>query len=178
MQTMPVGGPSTSELKEQIAQNELLFTKIRSELQTQLSENLKKINTEISDIRSKQSLMSTMDSRKTEEQKMLAESIQKPAQMLEEMKSKWETIMRDQQNTMRELVNQTVMSALQKEEERKGQPAATTEEIGASAAEKKFFLEKIEQFEAQFEDNQREIESLKSQKRKVAESEAQKVREL
>ena len=51
----------------QIQQNEHLFTKIREELNTQLSENLKKINSEISDIRSKQSMLSTMESRKTEE---------------------------------------------------------------------------------------------------------------
>ena len=45
----------------------MLFTKIREELNAQLSENLKKINSEISDIRSKQSMLSTMESRKTEE---------------------------------------------------------------------------------------------------------------
>lgn len=80
---------------------------------------------------------------------------------------------------MRELVNQTVMSALQKEEARKVQSGSKEDgESGASAAEKKFFLEKIEQFEAQFEENQREIENLRSQKRKVAEAEQQKAREL
>ena len=47
----------------------MLFTKIRSELNSQLSENLQKINTEISDIKSKQQMMSTMESRKQEEQK-------------------------------------------------------------------------------------------------------------
>ena len=48
-----------------------------------MSENLKKINSEISDIRSKQSMLSTMESRKTEEQRQLAESMQKPAEMLD-----------------------------------------------------------------------------------------------
>ena len=80
----------------QIQQNEHLFTKIREELNTQLSENLKKINSEISDIRSKQSMLSTMESRKTEEQRQLAESIERPAQMLDQMKQQWETIMSDQ----------------------------------------------------------------------------------
>ena len=61
----------------------MLFTKIREELSAQLSENLKKVNNEISEIRSKQTMMSTMDSRKTEEQKQLADSLQKPAEMLE-----------------------------------------------------------------------------------------------
>ena len=45
----------------------MLFTKIRTELSAQLSENLKKINSEISEIRNKQSMMSTMDTRKAEE---------------------------------------------------------------------------------------------------------------
>ena len=66
---MPSGGPSTNELKAQIQQNEVLFAKIREELTAQLSENLKKINGEISEIRSKQSMMSTMESRKLEEQR-------------------------------------------------------------------------------------------------------------
>ena len=77
----------------QIQQNENLFTKIREELNMQLSENLKKINSEISDIRSKQSMLSTMESRKTDEQRQLAESIERPAQMLDQMKQQWETIM-------------------------------------------------------------------------------------
>ena len=47
----------------------MLFTKIRSELNSQLSENLQKINTEISDIKSKQQMMSTIEGRKQEEQK-------------------------------------------------------------------------------------------------------------
>lgn len=45
------------------------------------------MNDEITDIRSKQSMLSTMDSRKTEEQKMFTESLQKPAEMLDKMKA-------------------------------------------------------------------------------------------
>lgn len=40
--------------------------------------------------------MSTMETRKAEEQKQLADSMQKPAEMLDEMKTKWESIMSDQ----------------------------------------------------------------------------------
>ena len=47
----------------------MLFTKIREELSSQLTDNLKKINTEISEIKSKQSMMSTMETRKVEEQR-------------------------------------------------------------------------------------------------------------
>ena len=61
----------------------MLFSKIREELNAQLSENLKKINTEINDIRSKQTMMSTMESRKTEEQRQLTDSMQRPAEMLD-----------------------------------------------------------------------------------------------
>ena len=64
---MPAGQPSTGDLQNQIQQNEMLFTKIREELNAQLSDNLKKINSASSDIRSKQSMLSTMESRKTEE---------------------------------------------------------------------------------------------------------------
>ena len=91
-QTMP-NQPTNNDLQAQIQQNETLFSKIREELTSQLSENLKKVNTEISDIRSKQSQLSTMDSRKNEEQRLLAESLQKPAQQLEQMKEQWEKIM-------------------------------------------------------------------------------------
>ena len=47
----------------------MLFTKIREELSSQLTDNLKKINTEISEIKTKQSMMSTMETRKVEEQR-------------------------------------------------------------------------------------------------------------
>ena len=60
-----------------------------------------------------------METRKAEEQKSLADSMQKPAEMLEEMKSKWEGIMTEQQSTMRDLVNQTVLTALQKEQNKR-----------------------------------------------------------
>ena len=83
-------------MQSQIQQNEMLFTKIREELSAQLSSNLNKINTEISDIKTKQSMMSTMETRKAEEQRQLAESIQKPAEMLDEMKQRWEGIMTEQ----------------------------------------------------------------------------------
>ena len=45
----------------------MLFTKIREELTHQLSANLEKVNSEISEIRNKQTMMSTLDARKTEE---------------------------------------------------------------------------------------------------------------
>ena len=72
--TMP-NQPTASDMQLQIHQNEMLFIKIREELQAQLSENLKKVNNEISEIRSRQTMMSTMDSRKTEEQRQFADSL-------------------------------------------------------------------------------------------------------
>lgn len=111
----PASSSGTGDLKQQIEQNEVLFGKIRHELTAQLSENLNKINAEISDIRHKQSMMSTMESRKIEEQRQFADSLNRPAEMLEEMKQKWETIMSEQTETMKDLVNQTVTSALHKE---------------------------------------------------------------
>ena len=97
----------------------MLFTKIREELNSQLSDNLKKINGEINEIKSKQSMLSTMESKNTQEQRQLVESMNKPAEMLDQMKSQWETIMSEQTETMRELVNNTVTSALEKEQMKK-----------------------------------------------------------
>lgn len=50
-------------------------------------------------------MLSTMESRKADESKQLAESLQKPAEVLEQMKLRWETIMSEQSETMKELVN-------------------------------------------------------------------------
>ncbi len=61
---------------------------------------------------------------------------------------------------MRELVNQTVTSALLKEQSRKNLSAAD-EDKGASAAQTKFYEQRIEQYEA-------EIESLKNEKKGAA----------
>lgn len=121
--------------------------------------------------------MSTMESRKVDEQRQLTESIQKPAEMLEEMKQKWETIMSSQQDTMRELVNQTVTSALHKEHSKKLN-ASPDEEKGASAAQTKFFEQKIEQFEAEFREKEREIECLKNEKRDMVQDDSTKAKEL
>jgi len=49
---------------------------------------------------------------------------------------------------------------------------------GASAAQTRFFEQKIEQFEAEFRDKEREIDSLRHEKRQVTESEQTKAREL
>ena len=80
-------------------------------------------------------MLSTMESRKADESKQLAESLQKPAVVLEEMKLRWETIMSEQSETMKELVNQTVTTALNQ----KAMSQTIEEKGGASAAQTKFF---------------------------------------
>lgn len=57
-------------------------------------------------------MMSTMDSRKEEEQRQLAESLRKPAQMFDELKDQWEQMMASQTESMKDLVNRTVNDAL------------------------------------------------------------------
>lgn len=110
--------------------------------------------------------MSTMETRKVEEQRQLAESIQKPAEMLEEMKEKWEGIMSEQQTTMRDLINQTVVSAIQKEQATRKVLDDDEGNLGAAnTAQTKFFEKKIEQFEAEFRDKEQEISNLRSEKR-------------
>ena len=131
----------------------MLFTKIRQELTAQLSDNLKKVNDEINEIRSKQSMLSTMESRKAEEQKAFTESMQKPAEMLEKMKSQWETIMSEQNETMRELVNQTVTETLQKQR-RAAEADPDNSAAGVSSQTTKYFEERIKNFEAEFQEKE------------------------
>ena len=69
--------------------------------------------------------------------------------MLEQMKQQWETIMSDQQSTLRDMVNSTVTTALQK------QNAKTLgdeeQKLGAgSAKHTQFYEQRIEQFEKDF----------------------------
>ena len=56
--------------------------------------------------------MSTMDSRKEDQQRQLAESLAKPAQMFDELKSQWESMMASQTENMKSLVDKTVNEAL------------------------------------------------------------------
>lgn len=66
---------------------------------------------------------------------------------------------------MRDLVSQTVLTALQKEQtKRVAEPDA---EKGASAQKTRYFEQRIEQFEAEFRDKEREMEKLRDEKRSV-----------
>jgi len=63
-------------------ENEKLLTKIKGELVMQMSTNFAKIENEITEIKTRQSAMSTIDTRKDSDQRHLADSIQKPAEQL------------------------------------------------------------------------------------------------
>ena len=64
---------------------------------------------------------------------------------------------------MRDLINQTVVSALQKEQSKKRLADEDDDKkVGASAAQTRFFEQKIEQFEADFREKEREIDNLRS----------------
>ena len=121
--------------------------------------------------------MSTMETNKAKENRQLIESMQRPAEMMDQMKAQWETIMSEQTSTMRELVNNTVASALDKETIKKSLAPADAPK-GASPAQTKFFEQKIEQFESEFAEKEREIENLRTEKKTFAEGEQQKAREL
>ena len=99
--------------------------------------------------------------------------MQRPAEMLDQMKSQWETIMASQTETMRDLVNQTVTSALEKKK-----LAPSDDKLGATPAQTKFFEEKIAQSEMELQKKTREIEALRSEKLGVVEAESVKAREL
>ena len=75
---------------------------------------------------------------------------------------------------MRDLVNQTVTSALEK----KQLAPADAPLGGASPAQNKFFEEKIAQSETELRQKTKEIEALRSEKLSIAEAEAIKAREL
>ena len=79
--------------------------------------NLKLIEKEIADLKQKQTMLSTADTRKDNQQRELAESLQKPADMLDELKGQWEKMMMNQTDTMKDLVNTTVNDALAKRKE-------------------------------------------------------------
>ena len=75
---------------------------------------------------------------------------------------------------MRDLVNQTVTSALEK----KQLAPADAQLGGASVAQNKIFEERIAQSETELRDKTREIESLRTEKLNIAEAEAAKAQEL
>lgn len=87
----------------------MLF-KVKSELESQLSANLNKIENEVNKIRDKQSsLATTIDiSKKIDQEREIALSLQKPAQMLDELKSHFQRVMDSQSDEMRDLIQKTV----------------------------------------------------------------------
>ena len=119
-------------------------------MRQQLTDNLQKVNQEISDIRSKQTMMSTMDSKKEEEQRLLQESLRKPAQMFEELKGQWDSMMASQTETMKDLVNRTVNDALTRQknfdshEQRLG---ATDAQLEANQREMREWQQKVQRYE-------------------------------
>ena len=74
---------------EQKKAQEAILAKVKTELETQLNQNLSKIEDEVNKIREKQStLAQTIDSAKrAEHEREIALSMQRPAQMLDELKS-------------------------------------------------------------------------------------------
>lgn len=84
---------SAKDYQQQLEQNERLYSKVQSEMQRQLTENMQRLNGEISDIKSKQTMLSTMDANKDDERRKLADSLEKPAKMFDELKGQWEQMM-------------------------------------------------------------------------------------
>jgi len=61
--------------------------------------------------------MINMESRKEEEQKALAESLAKPAEMLEDLKGQWQNMMSSQTDKMKEIVQNSLNEAISKRKE-------------------------------------------------------------
>ena len=61
--------------------------------------------------------MSTEDTRNEKKQRELSESLQKPADMLDQLKGQWESMMSQQTEGLKDLVNSTVNDALAKRKE-------------------------------------------------------------
>lgn len=71
---------------------------------------MNKIENEVNKIRDKQSsLATTIDiSKKIDQEREIALSLQKPAQMLDELKSHFQRVMDSQSDEMRDLIQKTV----------------------------------------------------------------------
>lgn len=77
---------------------------------------------------------------------------------------------------MRDLVSQTVTEAVSK---KGGLPASGPPQAsGVSSEDKKFFEEKIEQFESEFREKEQEISALRMEKKVVADNEKRSQEEL
>ena len=81
--------------------------------------------------------------------------------------------MSEQTETMRDLVNQTVTSALKKEQMSKQGAMG-----GASDQEIQLYESKIQKFESQFREKDREIDELRKEKRQAVDAEHKQSLEL
>ena len=73
------------------------------------------IEKEIADIKTKQQTQSTTDTRNAAQD--LSANLNKPAEMLDQIKGQWEQQLAAQTAQMKDLVNSTVQDALQKRKE-------------------------------------------------------------
>ena len=94
-----------------------MFQTFRSELQEQLQGNLKQIEVQINDIKHKQETLSNKDQRNERQQKELADSLVKPAEMLDDLRGQWEKMPGEQTENLKDLVNSQVTEALSKRKE-------------------------------------------------------------
>lgn len=163
--------PSPEKKKEEEKANqEQLFEKIRGELVTSLKQNFMKIETEIHSIKDKQNfkeienLIHNQKQQNEEEQKKLQESLQKPAQMLEDLKYKWNEMFYQQSSNMKEMIQSSVNDALfkRKEDRRQKKPSLNNSEGGFNSdggnkdQRIQFYKEKFDQFEEKFKMNEKE----------------------
>ena len=82
----------------------------------------------------------------------------KPTEMLEQMKTQWESILSEQQSTMRDLIGQTVQSAIVKN---KGLPG---EENSSMASQKNQILEaQIRDIENESKQKDEQLKELRQQ---------------
>ena len=184
-QLKPPGGnldkTSTIDYEKQIAENEQMYSKIKKEMHQQLSENLAKVNADITDIKTKQTTLSSMDTRKEDEQRLLAESLQKPARMFEELKDQWENMMANQTESMKDLVNQTVNEALSNRKNKDSDErrlGATKEELAANARQVKQFEDRIRQFENEIREKDKNLSVMRTELDSFNSTEASRDKEL
>jgi hypothetical protein len=75
-----------------IVDYEEMFSHFQREMQKTLSGNMQKLESDIMDIRSRQTDLSTMDSRWGQSQKELAQSMRVPGKMIDELKSEMDQL--------------------------------------------------------------------------------------
>ena len=112
--------------KNQVDQEEL-FEKIKTELFGSFNQNFSKIEKDLSEFKEKvnsqkiEEMIESNQRKNQEEQRKIHEDLQRPAQMLDELKSEWNLRFIQQSSIMKDMIQNSVSDALSRRKEEKDQ---------------------------------------------------------